>query len=850
MPMPAFAQQISDRNLSDLRVDNVGGCSTLTINFNIRVQLISHFPENTGRELHIRVQPIDAGGAPGRESLRVPESVTNLRSIEYDNSNPAAPVLSLYFNTDASFDVSAGDRPQSLIIHLSGAHGPCEAAANAVPATGHAGVVPNGHGLPAIPLPSGLYVLNLVSKSGNLDALNPAQAQALAGHILYENDFERDSQRWRRLRLGFFDTREQADAEIARLATVFPEAWALKVSTDERAEGVANRRDTGAGSPQAQSATPPSVKGSETDRIEADRLTTEAEAAIKAGQNDRAIQLLTNAAALPETAATPRTTELLALTYERKGQLAHAQAGYEDYLRRFPSGEAAERVRQRLAALTTVGGGSGAPQLRAAAGRNGAWAWGARGSFSQFYFRDQTTTKFLDASRQLPNPDVNNAVNLNQLLTSADVTITGGNDKRQLQIRAAGSFAKSFGTPFTSTTTNGSGGPVTSIGAGGGRDIKSLTALYADYSDRDLGLSMRLGRQTRNSDGVLGRFDGALVSYQVQPKLRVNVVAGFPVLNSHQMSVLDKRYFYGLSVDLGGRRSPLQSTLYWFDQRSAGGFVDRRSVGLEERLLLKNFNAFMILDYDIQFKSLNLGLLTLNYTFPDKSNLAVTADYRRSPLLTTNNALIGMIDINNNPVSDLRGLRPFFADPQIYDLAKGNSLITKSITATYSRPLSTKLQVNVDVTATDTGGTTGAAATSGTQMVFANPSIGREFYTGLQFIGSGLLWENDIYIFSGRYADTYSGRLYTADFNARIPLSQKLRISPRVRYGYRRDRLDQGHYSQLQPIMQLMWYPHRHAEFELEFGGNFTSQKQVINGALNTTTERGIVLTAGYRLDF
>jgi len=43
--------------------------------------------------------------------------------------------------------------------------------------------------------------------------------------------------------------------------------------------------------------------------------------------------------------------ELLGLARERSGQLAHAKAEYEEYLRRYPSGEAAERITRRLATL-------------------------------------------------------------------------------------------------------------------------------------------------------------------------------------------------------------------------------------------------------------------------------------------------------------------------------------------------------------------------------------------------------------------------------------------------------------------------------------------------------------------
>lgn len=823
---PAAAQQVVDQTLSDLRVDQVGGCATITVNFNIRVQLVSHFPESSGRELHIRLQPLDAA-THGKESLRTPDSVPELSALEFDGDDPAGPVLSLVFNRNVQFAVSANDRPQSVSIRLVGA------CAGAAPVASATGVVKAAHALPALAAPTGLYVLNLLSSRTAPGDLDAAQAGALAGRVVYQNDAERDGQVWHRLRLGFYDTREAAEADRAKLAALFPEAWTLKVSPDERDEGIANRRDTGAAVVATSAG-----HGTEADRAEAARLTTAAEGAIKAGTIDLAIQLLTNAVALPENAATPRALELLGLTYERKGQIAHAQAEYERYLQRFPSGEAAVRVRQRLASL---GAGSPSQTLRSVSGGRGKdWTWASRGSFSQFYFRDQSNITTIDATAPKPNTETP-LLNLNELLTAADLTITGGNDRSQLQLRAAGSYAKDFGT------------------SGNSHDIKSLTALYFDYSSRDTGLSARLGRQTRNSDGILGRFDGAFLSWQFQPTVRVNVAGGFPVIDSHQMFVQDKRPFYGISVDLGARRAALQSTIYWFDQRTVGGFVDRQSIGIEERYLKRNFNAYLMLDYDVHFKVINLGLLTFNYMFPDKSNLGVTVDYRRTPLLTTHNILNGMIDLNNLPVFDLRALRPFFTDSQIYQYAFGNTILMKTVTATYSRPIGSKLQLNFDVTGTDTGGTTGVPASAGTQWILSIPATGREFYYGTQLVGSGLLWSNDIYILSARYADSYGGHTWTLDFNARVPLSQKLRISPRVRYGERTylptptSSVIAGTYRQFQPTLQLNWYPMRHSEVEINAGGNFTRQVQLTGGAFpsNTTvTEKGIVITAGYRLDF
>jgi tetratricopeptide (TPR) repeat protein len=821
---PANAQIVADRALSDVRVDNVGGCAILTVNFNVRVQFLSHFPDSAGRELHIRVRPLD-GSALGRESLRTPTSVPSLRSLEYEGDNSAGPVLSLFFTRDMRFEVEAGARPQSIVIRIAepGAGPLC------VPQPGASATVPQPvqpgqpAPLPDIAIPAGLYVVNLMSIANAPGTLGDAQKKALDGLIVYETTFERDSQTWHRLRAGFFESREEANAAQAKLEALFPGAWVIKVSADERAQGVASRMPLGSVTPAGSQ--PVQMEATPEQAANTAKLIGDAEAAIKAGEIDRAVQLLTNAAGQPENPNSPRARELLGVTRERKGQVAQARAEYEEYLRRYPSGDGAERVRQRLAALGAAGQGGGT-QLRQVSGRAAnAWSWGARGSFSQFYFRDQSTTKFIDASRVDPTAEVDNNVNLNQLLSTADLTLSGGDDRIQLQFRGAGSYAKDFRP--------------------NGRDIKAVTALYLDYADSVFNTDWRVGRQTRNSAGVLGRFDGSYFGWQFRPKIRINAVAGFPVLTSRQTYVLRERFFYGISADFGSKGDRWQNTLYWFDQRARGGFIDRRSVGLESRYFTPRFNAYLIADYDIKYRALNLGLFTLNYNFPDNSNFSLTADYRQSPLLTTNNALIGQFDPNTLlPITDLRGLRPFFTDAQIYGLARDRTLVTKSMTASYSRPLGKKLQANLDFTWTNTGGTPASGG------VDALPKVGSEYYYGLQFVGTGLLWSNDIYIFGGRYADTQRSRTATFDINARVPVTNKFRLSPRLRYGSRKDKLTDGSFSQFQPTLRINYYPVRHSEIEIELGGNFTHQNSVIMGSTTSTTETGYVLTAGYRLDF
>ncbi|MEQ1538305.1 MAG: hypothetical protein ABL928_05220 [Sphingorhabdus sp.] len=704
-------------------------------------------------------------------------------------------------------------------------------------------------------LPAGLYVINLLSQPTAIGDLDPAKISRISERVFYQTSFERDGQKWFRLRAGFYATRGEAEKERQDLITDFPEAWIVKVTQTEREQGVATRMNSLAQPAAATAMVAARALGDE-EKTAVDVLVADAETAIKADDYDRAVQLLTKGVAYPENPQTPRMLELLGLMRERKNQMAQAKAEYEEYIRRYPSGEGTDRVRQRLASLAAPADGATGQTLRDPTGKSKAavkgWNWSVRGSFSQYYFRDQSQTKFV-TTPLTPNdinrdPVIDDAVNVNQLLTSADMTVTGGNDRTTLLMRASGSYTKSFRDktklidPVTQAITFRSG------------DVKTMSALYFDIADKGTGLSARVGRQTRNGAGVLGRFDGGLLGFQASKKVRINLVAGTPVLRARDLFIRSDRYFYGASVDIGGKKDTIQSTLYWYDERSTD-YIDRQALGAELRFVKDRFNMYTMIDYDVHYNRVNLGLLSLNYFLKDESNISITADYRQSPLLNTWNVINGLsgqiLPGQILPVDDLSDLKNVFTDKQVYNLAADNTIVAKSLTVSYSRPISKKLQANMDFTMNHNGGSPGSSRVfPGSTLIAPTLSTGTEYYYGAQLVGSGMIFANDIYIIGGRYADTPRSRSYTFDVNARIPVSPKFRINPRARYGYRSDRLNPGSYRQIQPSIRMNYYPFKHSEVEFEFGANFNKQQSNMGGTPTTTTEQGLLVSLGYRLDF
>jgi hypothetical protein len=93
-----------------------------------------------------------------------------------------------------------------------------------------------------------------------------------------------------------------------------------------------------------------------------DKVLADARQALGAGNADRAVQLLTKLVESGPIRVRQDALELLGDARARRGQSAHARTEYQEYLRQYPSGLEAERVRKKLAALEAgvpaAGGGS------------------------------------------------------------------------------------------------------------------------------------------------------------------------------------------------------------------------------------------------------------------------------------------------------------------------------------------------------------------------------------------------------------------------------------------------------------------------------------------------------------
>lgn len=570
----------------------------------------------------------------------------------------------------------------------------------------------------------------------------------------------------------------------------------------------------------------------------------EGRAALKHGSFREAIGLFTKVLGYPENQYSAEAQELLGLARQKNGQFAEARAIYEDYVRHYPTGEDSYRVKQRLAGIITAQDDATAP-LRAPAelpakalpigkfARTNETTWSLVGAVSSFYIHDDANTTARDTSLA-PNPAASvddHSVHQNEIFTTLDLLATWNNDQTAGKIRFNGGEEHRF-----STNQNGpTGDQVDQIG---------VAQASLDMVIKDLNLRTIAGRQTYNGDGVFGRFDGALFSWQALPLLKVDLVGGSPANSRYNLPFTAERYFYGGGIGIGPLFGGLEASIYYNEERGRW-LVDREAVGLDIRYSDPTKFVFGNIDYDLRFQQLGEAVLSGSLTLPSGTTLYGGADYRRVPFLSSWNVLLNqpfgtLYDFLKNQVAAGQPL----TSEQVEQLALAETPLYKSAMIGFSHPLSDKLAFSADATIANLSRTITPAGLLDPSL--AQLAAGNEYYATAQLISTNIFKDGDMYIGAFHYAQQETDRQYVLDFNTRYPIINELMLGPRLRLGYSVYTGTGIRQYTVMPslLVDYNWNPN--LTFEAEIGTQWT--RSVQPGVKTRDTE--LFATIGFRYNF
>ena len=515
-------------------------------------------------------------------------------------------------------------------------------------------------------------------------------------------------------------------------------------------------------------------------------LLERARVAIANAEYDRAIALYDSIIAINVPKDTRLALEYQALAHQKARHYALAKAGYQRYLEIYPEGSDSDRVRQRLAVMLTLE--QSPPKLKSSAKQIAAKndpSWNTNGGVYQYYRYSNSVNSAGDSEQVL-----------NALSTDLQLSSRYRSKAYDLDVRVSTSYFGDF-------LTDGPG------------NSARLSYIYIAGIDRETDRKITMGRQRQSGGGVIGRFDGLSIESPFGESFSANFVAGFPVDSSKQTSIQTGRYFYGFNCDWQTWGDRLDLNLFVITQK-IDGFTDRQAIGGEFSYFDNADYLFGLVDYDIHFNELNAFMLNGRHRFENETSVNLSLNLRKSPYLSTRNALIGQ---SADSISDL--VDTLFSENEIDDLALDRTMDTKTATISVSHPLNNQYDINGSVTLANNSDTPTSGGVVGIQ---ASDS---DLYYSTEILGRGVFVENDISIFGIRYSDLSNARITSAYTILRLPLWPQWRINPRLRVDLRENAngTDQLNFS---PTVQLQYRPGRNMFFELETGALLYDQDTIL----------------------
>ncbi len=699
-----------DLNESDAHIDFV-------VQFACAMRYVGHDPSSRGKLLRVRLVPTSACAIAPSATFTPQYSPTPdpsiIQSIALDPLFAGELALTVQWQREESFVLAPGADLTGLRIRLLR---PGSGASSRVFINEDIG-------------PAAVYALNLESSAAPHDASALAHVKEQLGVTAYESRITLNGTTWYRLRVGPLAIRADAERLLVAARSIYPRAW-LAIDDETSA--------TTASIEPPVLPTRTIVSATRLSQQQLSELLDQARAALRARDHSTAIAALTKLVEQPEFPARSEALELLGLARERSRQLAHAKAEYEEYLRTYPDSGNIARVRQRLRALAsaTRRGADGRVTLDSAS----ASPWRTYGSAAARYRRD--TNRVESTNQSLSFTAQNSAI------SDFDAVARRKGLRFDLLARTSLGYQKD-------------------LLADGPGDRTRISSAYAELADRELGWSARLGRQSRAAGGLPGSFDGIHAGYQWLPHLRINATYGRAVESAYD-SFAGERTLMGVSVDLGTFAQGWEASLYVVDQRDHG-VLERRAVGAEARYLRPGRSVIGLIDYDVSFNEINSAVLLGALELPARWTTTFNVDHRKSPLLTTRNALLGQ------PVDSLDQFGMQLSTDELRQLAEDRTAESDTYSIALSRPLSERIQLSADVTKT---GITALPIAGGSAALDADIDV--TAYS-IQLIGGSWITTNDFHLLGARYQSSRSSTLASVAWYTRFPLGEVWRVGPRLR---------------------------------------------------------------------
>ena len=552
--------------------------------------------------------------------------------------------------------------------------------------------------------------------------------------------------------------------------------------------------------------------------------------ALLAGQPFVAIAAFNDVLKLPPNKYTQDAQLWIGIARERAGQQSKAILEFQTYLKLYPDGKSAKWVKDRLAALKIAVPAVFAELARTASTsapakvQNTEFQYSEFGSLSMYYYTGASQTNTTATVGAVQTPTSFSTKDQKSLMTNVNMTARSYNNEYDNRLVFQDFYARNF--------------------LPGQQNSNRLGAAYYEMKDRIVNYSVKVGVQSGLGGGVMGRFLGVSGGYGFSADWRANVVAG----QLTDVSLDNKPTFYGTSLDFGVR-SPFGGSVYFINQM-VSGFTDRRAVGGNLRYFDQRYTIMSMVDYDVQFKALNMitvqGTLNGGGTGNDYNFLL---DRRRSPVLDVRNAVSG------TGVSIATLVQNGFTTSDLVSLANQRTAASNLAQVGMTNHLSEKWIVGTDFTVANTAGLPpsggvidpvfGCTATEG--CLAATPSTGNTWTISERMTGMGVIKPGDVTNFNVSYTKGRLNKTEAFQFSNHADVKERWTLDSIFRLSLQTDNSG-GKSTDVSPTVRVTYKVRNNLSTDTQLGVDWNKNSSSTFQTSSRTLREFIAF--GFRLDF
>jgi len=556
---------------------------------------------------------------------------------------------------------------------------------------------------------------------------------------------------------------------------------------------------------------------------QAEKLMLKARDALKGNEFGVAIENLNKVLLLPQNTSSQEAQELIGVAREGTGQTYRAKLEYEAYLKEYPAGEGADRVKARLAKVVTAQQPVPISAKEELAKEKKIFQTTSNGSLSMNYYYGNSLTNVSGATTS-----ASSITDQTMLITNVNASMRSRNDRYDNRLVFSDTYNKNFLSSQTGQSTS---------------NPNRLSTLYYDFKDNATALAARIGRQSPSGGGAMGRFDGVSGGYGITPKLQATAATGR--LSDYLTGSKPVFYSFGLSLS---NLDKWGGSAYYINQLT-NGISDRSAVGADMRYFDASKNAYAALDYDTFFKVLNSVLIqgTLNGAAGTTYNFSL--DHRKSPSISLSNALIG------GPSTMSEMLQNGFTKDDLKALALLRTGTSSAATLGVNKQIKEKWAAGADVNIANSSG----LPESGTNIpgsldgyVPPTPSSGNNYGINGRLIGNGVFHTNDVSVFSLGYTSSKSSKGENFSFTNHLGWAEKWTADTSLRFSLQNsyDAITSaatGKQTVFSPGLRLGYQVRNNINFDSDLGIDITDNSPS-SGQSSRTTRKYFSL--GGRWDF